>query len=450
MSFVKGLLAARSHAAFLLGLALAVVVMLEARSWERAQVRPAIARQGLRERLGLDASAPTPRGGGKPLSDEEREWARVAWRYFENNTQPSTGLVNAADSYPSTSLWDVGSSVFGLVAAGDLGLIDAQAFDSRMARLLASLEVLPLVDGALPNKAYNTATLHSVNYDNSEAPAGLGWSAIDLGRLAAAFSLVSWSHPEETPAIRRVLERWNLRRAARDGFLVGATRRESGEIEEVRETSFGYEAYAAKGLFLVGGETSRSRELDTDLPVTSVSGQLVMHDPPRPSGERRAHDAVVSEPFVLEGIEYGWDQRTLPLAQSVLLAQMKRRATTGILTAVSEDNIDRAPYFIYGTVIDGEDPWATVAPDGSDARAHRAFSTKAALGWAYLFSGAYSKDLLAGVEGLMDPQKGFFAGRYEAGGTPNKALTVNTNGVILEILAYETRGPLLPAATRQR
>jgi hypothetical protein len=449
MSFIKGLLEARAHAAFLLGLALAVVVMLEARSWEQRQDGRASTRHGLRERLKLDASAPAPRSVGQPLSDEERAWVRAAWRYFENNTQPDTGLVNAADSYPSTTLWDAGSAIFGLVAAKEVGVIDAAAFDSRMGKLLGSLAALPLVDGALPNKAYNTATLHPVHYDNTEAPAGVGWSAIDLGRVAAAFSLVSWSHPEQTSAIRRVLAKWNLGRAAKDGVLTGTSRRESGELEEYRERSFGYEAYAAKGLFLVGGETSRARELERALPVTAVSGQLVMHDPPSPSGERRAHDAVVSEPFVLEGIEFGWDARTLPLAQSVLLAQMKRRDATGILTAVSEDNIDRPPYFIYGAVIDGDRPWATVAPDGTDAGAHRAFSTKAALGWAYLFSGPYSKDLLAGVAGLVDPEKGFFAGRYEADGTPNKALTLNTNAVILEILAYETRGPLLRTAAQR-
>lgn len=447
MSFVKGLLASRAHAAFLLGLALAVSIVLIADSWEERVGAP-LARS-LSERLGLDSTAPTPKKAREALTPREQEWARVAWRYFETNTQTATGLVNATDQYPSTTLWDAGSSILGLVAAEELGVIDHASLGPRLERVLDALARLPLVDGALPNKAYHTATLHPVAYDNSEAPAGVGWSALDLGRLAVAFTVVSWTHPEDTPRIRKILASWRMERLALDGRLQGASRLASGLLREVRETSFGYEAYAAKGLFLVGVDTGRSRQLDPRVPVTPVSGQLVAHNPPQPGGASGGHDAVVSEPFMLEGLEFGWDDTTLPLAQAVLSAQIKRRAQTGVLTAVSEDNIDVAPYFVYGSVIDRGRPWASVAPDGSDASAHRSFSVKAAMGWAYLFSGPYSDELLAGVAGLYDPERGFYAGRYEAGGATNKALTVNTNSVVLEVLAYKTRGPLLRAAARE-
>jgi len=449
MTFVRGLLASRAHGAFLVGLAVAASIIVFSRSWEERLQGRARSFRELPERLGLDAAAPTPRKTWEALSPKEQAWARVAWRYFENNTQTETGLVNAADRYPSTTLWDLGSCVFGLAAAEELGVIDSTSFGSRMGRLLDALARLPLVDGQLPNKAYHTATLHPVNYDNSEAPAGVGWSALDLGRLAAAFTLVSWSHPEHTPRIRQVLSSWRMERLALDGRLRGASRDGSGPLIEAREATFGYEPYAAKGLFLIGVDAGRSRQLDPDLRVTPVSGQLIAHNPPRPRRTRWSQDPVVSEPFVLEGIEFGWNETTLPLAQAMLLAQMKRRAQTGVLTAVSEDNIDRAPYFVYGSVIDRGHPWATVASDGSDASAHRSFSLKAALGWAYLFPGSYSDELVAAAEGLSDPERGFYAGRYEADGATNKALTVNTNAVILEVLAYKTRGPLLRAATRK-
>jgi len=43
----------------------------------------------------------------------------------------------------------------------------------------------------------------------------------------------------------------------------------------------------------------------------------------------------------------------------------------------------------------------------------------------------------------LKAEKGFYSGLYEKTGLPNKALTANTNGIILESLAYKSLGPLL-------
>ena len=50
--------------------------------------------------------------------------AQVAWKYFENNTQPETGLANAVDKYPSTTMWDTASYLGALVSAYELGIIE--------------------------------------------------------------------------------------------------------------------------------------------------------------------------------------------------------------------------------------------------------------------------------------------------------------------------------------
>ncbi|MGL5468821.1 MAG: DUF3131 domain-containing protein, partial [Shewanella sp.] len=44
------------------------------------------------------------------LSHEQRQWATTAWRYVQNNTQPSSGLVNGKDRYPATTLWNLGDT----------------------------------------------------------------------------------------------------------------------------------------------------------------------------------------------------------------------------------------------------------------------------------------------------------------------------------------------------
>ncbi len=73
------------------------------------------------------------------LTPQEREWAGIAWRYFENNTQPQTGLVNGSDKQPRVTLWQMGDTLIALLAARELGLIQAAEFDARLTRLLGTL-----------------------------------------------------------------------------------------------------------------------------------------------------------------------------------------------------------------------------------------------------------------------------------------------------------------------
>jgi hypothetical protein len=46
------------------------------------------------------------RGRNGPLIEEEMKMARTAWKYFENNYQPETGLVNAVHAFPAATMWD--------------------------------------------------------------------------------------------------------------------------------------------------------------------------------------------------------------------------------------------------------------------------------------------------------------------------------------------------------
>jgi hypothetical protein len=56
----------------------------------------------------------------------------------------------------------------------------------------------------------------------------------------------------------------------------------------------------------------------------------------------------------------------------------------------------------------------------------------------------------AAREGAAKPGKdGFWAGIYEVDGAANAVLSLNTNAVVLEALAYQTAGPLWQAAAQQ-
>lgn len=446
MRFVDGLLTARSHIAFLVGLgvALAAIAGLSARGQERA----AAGAEDLGAALGVDASQVKLGETGRELTPLERAWAETAFRYFENNYQRATGLVNSVDQYPSTTLWDLGSYAMGLYSALELGLIDEGVFDARVAKLLETIERLPLVEGALPNKAYNTVTLAMVDYNNAAAPRGIGWSALDIARIGVPFTLIAWRYPKHTPRLRRALARWRLDEAVHEGALQGARRAKDGALERVQEGRFGYEQYGAKSLSLLGQDASRAARYDVGVEILEISGQAIASDARLPERFDGAHNAVLSEPYILEAIEFGLTRATLPIAAAVYGAQRNRYAESGVVTAVTEDNLDKPPYFVYSSVVNGRRPWATFAPNGASADESRTLSVKAAMGFSYVFGDGYARALRSTLNVLCDPARGWYSGRYEEGGAVNRAITANTNGIVLEILLYRAKGPLLKAAVR--
>lgn len=452
MDFVRGLLAARSHLAFLGGLALAAAVVYgvglvtPGDTKTRRQKVQAGNDRPFAELLGVEG-APALAPTGVALDEADEHAARIAWRYFENNLQPDTGLVNSNDRYPSTTLWDLGSYVMGLLSAERLGLIDADVAGERLRTLLDTLARLPLVGPGLPNKAYDTRSLAVVDYENRPVEGGIGWSAIDVARVGVPFTVLLWRHPELTGAMRRVLGAWRLERMVEGGQLIGGDRR-GGRLVRVQEGRLGYEQYAAKSLFLLGLDVSRALDPRAFAGVAEVQGQRIAYDVRQPSDYGGAHNGVLSEPYVLEGLEFGFDDASLAIARAVFRAQENRFRATGRLTAVSEDNLDRPPYFVYSTVLANREPWAVFTPQGKDARAFRTLSLKTAFGWSVLFAGDYAGRLREAVRGLSDEQRGWYAGVYESDGTPNKALTANTNGIVLEALAYKVHGAWLPDARR--
>src|SRR5439155_9103825 len=98
MTFTEGLLKARSHIIFLLGLIVAFGIVIRLETWD-IQRQPGAA-------LRIPKTASIPTVSPTALSPQEQQWARVAWQYFVNNYQLATGLVNSVDRYPASTMWD--------------------------------------------------------------------------------------------------------------------------------------------------------------------------------------------------------------------------------------------------------------------------------------------------------------------------------------------------------
>lgn len=70
-----------------------------------------------------------------------------------------------------------------------------------------------------------------------------------------------------------------------------------------------------------------------------------------------SYNYVLSEPYILDGIEYGWDVNSRELAYRIYSVQKERYKHEKIITAISEDHIDQPPYFIYNSVYADGTPW---------------------------------------------------------------------------------------------
>ena len=375
-----------------------------------------------------------------PLTPEEETYAHTAWQYFLNNYQESTGFTNAAGGYPSGTLWDMGNYLMALNAARWMGLTDQADFDVRLNKFLASLSGLRLFEDSLPNKVYNTATGEMVDYGNNPVERGIGWSALDIGRILAAFHVLRTCHPQYSEWLQSIIDRWAVERSIQDGYMFGAAVLEDGQTLPVQEGRLGYEEYAARGYELWGFAVPKALSYEP-YKMVEIYGVQVPVDTRR-FQETNANNYVVSESYILDGIEFGFLGKQQEFAEKVFEVQRRRYLATGQLTAVTEDNIDGAPYFLYNTVYSNGNAWATITEKNELYPELRSISTKAALGWRYIFPDSeYAQQLFQVATGLMSPDGGgFYAGLYEETSEPNKALTGNTNGLIMEILYYKARG----------
>ncbi|BDG10737.1 DUF3131 domain-containing protein [Anaeromyxobacter paludicola] len=372
-------------------------------------------------------------------SEAQRDDARVAWAYFQRNTQRATGLVNAVEGFPSTSVWDMGSSLFAMLAAQRLGLLQEGELDARAGQVVATLERLPLFEGELPNKAYDTATARMADYANRPAPEGIGVSALDLGRLLGALQALACARPGLRPGIERALARWRLCRLAGDGELHGLVRGRDGKVQRVQEGRLGYEQYAAEPLAALGLDVARARRWDRFSRQEEILGVPVARDG-RDFRKFGAVDALVTEPWALAALEQGPDPERAPLLRQVFEVQKRRWERSGVVTAASEDHVDRAPWFVYDAIWADGGAWRTVTPDGKEAPELRGLSVKAAFALAALFPGDdYAEVLRRAVADAKDPARGWYAGIFERGGL-NRSLNANTNAVILEAIAFEAGG----------
>ena len=380
MNIKENLIKARGSLVFLVGLTVAFGTVFSLERWNPATV----AGTGVVPVIKFHESKVAETPARRKLTEDEMRYAEIAWQYFAKNTNEETGFVNSVSQYPAATLWDTSSYLLGLISAHKLGLVESIEFNQRTDKLLETLATMPLFDDQLPNKSYSAVNASMVTYDNESTERGIGWSAIDIGRILVPFNVLVWHYPEFTRDVNQVLANWDLAAIVEDAQMMGAAVDESAKTLRLQEGRLGYEEYAAKSLMLSGMDLSLALDYQAHFEYVEINGVDVGTDLRTPD-KFDALNAVVSEPYVLDGLEFGWDRYSRSLADGVYRAQQARYEQTGILTAVSEDNIDEAPYFVYNTVFANGKAWNAVTESGVDASAFRSVSTKTVFGLHALY-----------------------------------------------------------------
>ena len=363
--------------------------------------------------------------------------AAVAWRYVGANYVPETGLVAAVPNYEYATVWDLASSLAAIYCAGELGLLDRGEADARLARAMQSLARFPLYQQVAFNKVYSVRTGSMVDRSERRSERGYGWSTTDLGRLLVWLRIIGTSREPLAQAADAIARRLNFARLVTDGYLWGEDVDPKGGGRRYQEGQLGYEQYAARGFALWGHAPRKALDFDLNaLPIT-VLGQHVAAD-------LRQRDRLTSDPFVLSGIELGWQPREEALARALLAAQEERFKRTGIMTMVGEDAMSEAPhyFFYYGVFANNREFGIDVQAPGAFVDGPRWISTKAAFGWHALAPSGYTRRAIEAVRPAASGA-GWASGVYERGGSTNVP-NINTAAVVLEAALFERLGrPLL-------
>jgi hypothetical protein len=311
-----------------------------------------------------------------------------------------------------------------------------------MRTALGTLQRMPLFEDIAFNKEYAVDTGRMIGIERTPSKRGYGISATDMGRLLLWLRIIAENHPQFKQQATAIAGRVRMDEMIDDGYLVGRQiSRRTNRVRTFQEGRIGYEQYAATGFRAWGHNAGKALDFEENARDVDVSGVTLPAD-------RRGADRLTSEPFVLLGLEYGWNVAARRTAERLLEAQQAYSRETGRIVIVSEDAINIPPdFFFYYTAYSKHGPWSIdVQRPGVRLQSPRWVSSKAAFGWHALLPGEYTRAAVDLVRAKARSGDGWGSGVLDSGaptGNPN----LNTAAGVLESALYRMRGaPLLRPA----
>ena len=366
--------------------------------------------------------------------------ARTSWNLVNRITEPSTGLARAHARYAYVTLWDIAGVIAANYTAHELAFIDDATYDRHIQRILATLSSVDLYDKTAFNRIYDAQTGRMVDNAGKISNLGAGWSSVDIGRLLVWLRIVSVKQPKYLPLATQVVRRLNMSKVLDDGFLRGLqVDAKTGKKQTFTEDEIGYQQYALSGFSMWGARVEPAGlDVRRNVAAINVMGVRLLISSP-------GNDRVMSEPFIMIGMETGF--RTADIARQatqVLAAQTARYQQMKIVTAVTEDALPDPPYyFYYYSVYHRGNPFVVESLDDKIVQNPRWVSSKAAFGWNAILPSAYTQLLVRTVRPAGTPD-GWGSGVYEDTLRPTGVPSLNTAALIMESALYKTRGrPIL-------
>jgi len=371
-----------------------------------------------------------------PGAADLMEDARHAWMAIDTTTIDQTGLCPATThrtpdgtyTYRTLTMWECGSLLRAVLAAGELGLVETPVMAARIEKILSVLPMARIGDQRLPSELISSDTAQPMSPD---------FNAFDTGRLLSALAEVD-AHPATTGKAAPVVARWDLAGTLTDGRLHSFKRGRPIEAHVSQAAHYVARAFGAWGMAAASPYMVASDGSDTDRQMRLLTAVTAV-------------GAFGAEPLLLEIMEMGASDAASVLADVLHAAQQRAHAATGIYHAVSEGPLDKAPWFAYDglRLNDASTRWESRANSTDPAdntpetmQATLRISTKAAFLWWALRPGAYT----AGLVGFVRDRArlaggGFSTGIYMATGNPMPGYTdVNTNSIVLDAVAFVLRG----------
>ena len=397
---------------------------------------------------------PPPSKGAQPtaqqpatatISPQERQQyldaARTSWDLVNRITEPATGLARAHPNYSYVTLWDVAGVIAANHVARELGFINDATFDAHIGRILSTLSSVDLFDRRAFNRIYDAKTGRMVDNASKISNVGAGYSSVDIGRLLIWLRIIATKYPKYAPLATQIVKRLDMSKLLADGYLQGVdVDAKTGTRKAFTETEIGYQQYALNGFAMWGGKVNRDGlDVRSDVNSVTVLGVKLLTD-------SRGNDRVMSEPFIMLGLEPGYRSVEMQRqAQQVLAVQQARYQRTGLVTAASEDALPDPPWYFYYYSVYHRKKTFVVEGVGDNAYVEgpRWVSSKAAFGWNAVLPSAYTQLVLRTVQPARTPT-GWGSGVYEGTLKPTGVTSLNTAALILESALYKIRGrPIL-------
>lgn len=376
------------------------------------------------------------------LSEEQRNAlvgdASLAWQYFDwgmknfDGIAPGTSWMEAGkqQGYPFATMWDIASTIMACISAKRIGIINEAEVEARCRRIVEFLgeQSFRYAGVKLPPAERRLAKQQGERQ---------GFDSADTGRLLIALKVLD-IETGGILGIDKLIGSWDFRKILVDGEMNLISAR--GRRVPVHTNS--YANYVSKGYRLWGYETKPV--FGAQDPSRSMDDAVAALD------DMASRGRIATEPHLTEEIEVGGSPHGRLATDILLDAQSKRYQDTGTLTAVSEGPVAYPPYFTYQgyQITPGGGDFVVDAPlkkqAGQTAKRQeelRMVNSKASFLWYACRPGSYSERLVAHVreKGKL-PGIGFASGVGELSQSATGIGDVNTNGIILEAIAFIMAG----------